>query len=171
MLALEAVRITLAPPNAMDPTKQPGLELGQIVLERALFEHRPDYLTLPHTTPVPSLPLRIHAQLGLDQEKRTGVIKLTLDTDRDQQPLYVVELTLAALVSVKAGEENMSIEQYAVTACIAMLFPFLREAVANLTSRGRFGPIWLHPFNVRAEIAGAELRVTAGAGDRQLEGP
>ena len=65
MLALQAVRITLAPPNAMDPKKQPGLELGQIVLERVLFEHRPDYLTLPHTTTVPSLPLRIHAQLGL----------------------------------------------------------------------------------------------------------
>jgi len=147
----------------MDPNKQPGLEIGQILLERALFEHRDDYLTLPHTTPVPTLPLRIRAHLGLDQEKRTGVIKLVLETDRDQRPLYVIELTLAALVLVKKGEENMSIEQYAMTACIATLFPFLREAVANLTSRGRFGPIWLHPFNVKAEIAGAGVRVTAGA--------
>jgi preprotein translocase subunit SecB len=147
----------------MDPTKQPGLEIGQIVLERVLFEHRPDYLTVPHTTPVPTLPLRIHAHLGLDQEKRTGVVRVTLDTDREQQPLYVIEITLAALVLVKKGEENMSIEQYAMTACIATLFPFLREAVANLTSRGRFGPIWLHPFNVKAEIAGVGVRVTAGA--------
>jgi preprotein translocase subunit SecB len=28
-----------------------------------------------------------------------------------------------------------------------MLYPFLREAVANLTGRGRFGPVWLNPFN------------------------
>lgn len=152
----------------MDPTKQPGLEIGQIVLERALFEHRHDYLTLPHATAIAGLPLRVHAQLGLDSEKRVGVIKLALSTDRDQAPLYIIELTLAALVSVKAGQENMSIEQYAMTACVATLFPFLREAVANLTSRGRFGPVWLHPFNVKAEIASAGVRVTAGAsGDKQ----
>lgn len=142
----------------MDPQKQPGIEIGQIVLERALFEHRSDYLSLPHTTPVAPLPLRISAQLGLGADKLNGAIKLSLTTDRSQQPLYVVEITMAAVVSVKAGEENMPIEQYALTAGIATLFPFVREVVANLTSRGRFGPIWLHPFNVAAEVERAELR-------------
>ena len=149
--------------TAVDPTKQPGLEIGQIVLERVLFEHRPDYLTVPPTTPVPPLPLRVQAQLGLDQEKRTGVIRLMLDTDRDQAPFYIIELTFAALISVKAGEENMSIERYAMTAAVATLFPFVREAVANLTSRGRFGPVWLHPFNVAAGIDKPGVSATSGS--------
>ncbi len=157
--------------TSVDPTKPPGLQIGQIVLERVLLEHRADYMTLPHATPIASLPLRIHGQLALDQEKRNGVIRLTLETDREQQPLYVIELTLAALIMVKAGEENMPIERYAMTAGIATLYPFLREAVANLTSRGRFGPIWLHPFNVRAQLGEAELQVTASGGTKVLSEP
>ena len=31
----------------------------------------------------------------------------------------------------------------------SLLFPFLREAFASITSRGRFGPVWLNPINTR----------------------
>lgn len=155
----------------IDRARQPGIEIGQIVLERVAFEHRAGYMTLPHTTPVPSLPLHIETHLGLTEDKRQGVIKLTLSTDREQQPLYVIELVIAALLRVKEGEENMSIERYAMIAGIASLYPFVREAVANITSRGRFGPVWLHPFNVSAAVAGEVLRVTESASPAQQVAP
>ncbi len=144
----------------MDPAKQPGIEIGQIVLERAYFEHRADYPSLPHSTPLGSLPLRIEAHLGLNEDKSAGIIRVVLTTDRTQNPLYVIEVTMAALVSVKEAEQNMPIERYAMTAGIAMLFPFVREVVANLTSRGRFGPVWLHPFNVAAGVEQTGVHMT-----------
>ena len=33
------------------------------------------------------------------------------------------------------------------------MVPFLRQTVADVTLRGRFGPIWLNPVNLRLTIA------------------
>ena len=35
---------------------------------------------------------------------------------------------------------------------VPTLFPFVREAIANITMRGRFGPLWLNPIDVRASV-------------------
>jgi hypothetical protein len=39
---------------------------------------------------------------------------------------------------------------------VSMVFPFVREAIANLTMRGRFGPVWIDPLNVQAIVADAQ---------------
>lgn len=67
---------------------------------------------------------------------------------------------MTALIEVKPGEANMPLEKYATISGVSLLYPFLREAVANLTQRGRFGPVWLSPLNVAAAVEGA--RVPAG---------
>ncbi len=136
----------------MDRTKQPGIEIGQIVVERASFEHRADYLALPAETKVPPLPLRLTASFGMDAAQRQGAIKVELSTDQSKNPIYVVAVTLVALVRVVEGAENMSLEQYATVHGGAMLFPFIREIVADLTGRGRFGPVWLQPVNLAAPL-------------------
>jgi preprotein translocase subunit SecB len=41
----------------------------------------------------------------------------------------------------------MPIADYMASGGGPTLFPFLRECVANLTGRGRFGPLWLRPIN------------------------
>ena len=151
-------RLAVAKKLLLDP-----YGLDEAKLQRTLasiFEHRADYLSLPHTTVVASLPLRLSGHMGLDAEKKSGVIKLELTTDRSQSPLYSIELTIAAVISVKEGEENMPLETYAMSSGLGLLFPFVRETVANLTARGRFGPIWLHPFNF---VAGVEKSGLVGA--------
>lgn len=81
-------------------------------------------------------------------DKRAGVVRMVVKTDNDSNPHYEFEVIVAATISVEDGAENMGIEEYARGGLgRALLFPFAREAVANLTGRGRFGPLWLHPFN------------------------
>ncbi len=144
----------------MDRRKQPGIEIAQIVVERAQFAHREDYLSLPSNTQVSPLPLRLKARFGLDANKKNGNIKLEVVTDEEQKPLYILNLVLVALIRVEEGAANMSLERYAAVNGAAMLFPFVRELVANLTSRGRFGPVWLHPINL---VAGARTNSAPGA--------
>ena len=136
----------------MDRTKQPGIEIGQVVVERAVFEHRDDYLTLPANTKVEALPLQLRVQYGTDPTKQHGAIKVEINTDRSQRPIYVVEVVIVGLVRVLEGSANMPIEQYATVNGAALLLPFARELVANLTSRGRFGPVWLQPINLAAGL-------------------
>ena len=48
----------------------------------------------------------------------------------------------------------MPLRDFLAGPAVALLYPFVREAFANLTLRGRFGPVWLNPFNVRAMAEG-----------------
>jgi len=57
---------------------------------------------------------------------------------------------MVGLVDREPGAENMSIATYLTGPATATLFPFVREALANITGRGRFGPVWLKPFNLNA---------------------
>lgn len=88
-------------------------------------------------------------------DKRAGVVRMVIKTDNETKPHYEFEVIVAATISVEDGAENMSIEEYVRGgAGRALLYPFAREAVANLTGRGRFGHLWLHPFNfVAAGVA------------------
>ena len=53
---------------------------------------------------------------------------------------------MAVLVS-RDAQPNMDPVEYVKSAAGPMLYPFVRETLANITSRGRFGSIWLKPFN------------------------
>ena len=141
----------------MDPTKQPGVSIGQIVLESVHFDHRADYLGLPPKTDIRGLQLTLSFQVGLTPDKTKGVLRVRARTPESANALYRLDLTMAALIEVKAGEANMPLERYATVSGVSLLYPFLREAVANVTQRGRFGPIWLSPLNVAAAVEGARL--------------
>ena len=137
---------------SMDETKPTGIEIGQIAVERVSFRHREDYLTVPVGTSVGSLPLRIKSGYTLSSDASQAAIRVELSTDETQRPLYMIEAVVVGLVRVKEGQANMPLERYAAFHGVVMLFPFLRELVANLTGRGRFGPVWLHPVNLAAAL-------------------
>lgn len=141
----------------MDPTRQPGVSIGQVVLEKVQFEHRGDYLAFPPKTDIEDLSVRLSFQAGLTPDKTKGVLRVRAQTPETANALYRFDLTMAALIEVKPGEANMPLERYATISGVGLLYPFLREAVANLTQRGRFGPVWLSPLNVAAAVEGAHM--------------
>jgi preprotein translocase subunit SecB len=155
--------------NAVDRTKQPGLVIRQIVLEAVRFSHRADYLEHAPTTAIKDLALETQFRLGLSRDHSKGALRLAVRTKDDAKPLYSFELSMVALVEVQAGQANMPLEQYAAVSGMSLLYPFLREAVANLTQRGRFGPVWLPPLNVAAAVEGARASApTAKAVQRRV---
>ena len=136
----------------MDKTRQPGIQISQVFLERVAFSHRADHLEYPATTMV-SPELQIEMQTGISSDRRRGIVRVQLSTKDEERPLYSVSIEMTALVEQIEGEENFDVEPYLQSNGWALLFPFLRESLANITSRGRFGPIYLNPVNVLALVA------------------
>jgi preprotein translocase subunit SecB len=133
----------------VDPTKQPGITIGQVYLESARFSHRADFLNLPAAARQ-DLTLGTQVELAVGPDQNTGVLRLTVSTAPNPMGLYELEIKVGALLHRTPGQENMTIQEYAANSGVPLLYPFVRETIANLTGRGRFGPFWLHPVNFLA---------------------
>lgn len=132
----------------MDETKQPGLRVGQIFLGSVHFEHRKDALSLPANTNVGELNIRVNIRAGSTEDETKGLVAVIVETT-DEDPLYRFSFEMIALME-QDESKNLGMREFVTKFGSATLYPFLREAVANVTGRGRFGPIWLKPFNVGA---------------------
>jgi len=137
------------PAATADPEREPGLDLAQVFLESAEFSHRADALALPTGTRPNVGDVDVQITIGISQDESSGFIRLAVATNSEQRPIYSLRLSMVALVTRQLGKENMSPREYLQRAGLSLLFPFVREAVGNLTMRGRFGPVWLNPINTK----------------------
>jgi preprotein translocase subunit SecB len=144
----------------MDAEKQPGIKIAQIVLERAEFSHRADFLEHVPTTPM-ELDVKIAFSAGVTPDHQRAMARLTAEAADDQ--LYKFSFQILALLEVDTEAPNYPLPQYVAVNAGSMLFPFLREIVANVTSRGRFGPVWLKPFNIQAAVQASVASPDQGA--------
>ena len=132
----------------MDNSKPPGIRMGQIFVARALFEHTRNPTELPPNTPVGELPTTVQVAAGVDQEEKTGFVSVTVATTPESSGLYRFLIQMIGIMEVVPGAENLNLQEYVRNWGPSTLYPFVREALANLTGRGRFGPVWLQPMNL-----------------------
>jgi len=132
----------------MNTAAAPGITISEIHLERISFKHKDDYLKISPSTRPSATKIDVSFESALAADKRAGRIRVTASTTEDPNALYQLEVSFVAFVAVDDAAPNMSIEQYMAGSGWALVLPFVREAVANITMRGRFGPVWLNPVNV-----------------------
>jgi preprotein translocase subunit SecB len=132
-----------------DPSRPPGIAISQVFLEEATFSHRADALALPLDTKPELGNIEIAVEAGLRPDRKAGLLKLSAATRPETEPLYNVKVKMVGLFEQQSGSENLPMADFLGDSAPALLFPFLREAFANITSRGRFGPVWLNPINTR----------------------
>lgn len=150
----------------MDETKEPQLKIAQIFLAVANFMHRKDALQLPTATSVElSIAMKVTAVVGEDGSG--GILSIEAKTDDALDPVYRFQIEMVALVEAEVPSPNLSVHDYLTKMGPTMLFPFLREAVAAVTGRGRFGAVWIKPMNLSNLSLEAE---TAGAAGPEAEG-
>ena len=131
----------------MDPTQQPGLQFAQIFLLQAHFAHREDVMSLPPNFQVGELNIVVQTKVGANPEDTEGIVSITVSTRPEDNPAYIFVVEMVAIIQ-RDQNPNLPPSEYIRTNGTAVLFPFVREVVANLTWRGRFGPIWLKPLNL-----------------------
>jgi len=142
----------------MDQSKQPGIQIDQIFLHEAHFTHGKNALSLPPTYRVEGLSLQLQTKFAGKRGERGALVAVRVQTT-DPDGAYNIAVEVVMVVSAVPGEENLDPLEYVQRMGPSTLFPFLREAVASLTLKGRFGALWLKPFNF---VAAATTPVESG---------
>lgn len=134
----------------MPEHSEPQIRIGQVFLSFASFDHREDALQLPTNTPLGEIAVQLDVQIKIAEDGDGGIIRLRAGTKPGADDLYRFRVEMTAMVAHAGGVGGMTVKDYLMKSGAFMVYPFLREAVANLTIRGRFGPVWLRPINFMA---------------------
>ena len=76
-------------------------------------------------------------------------LKITVTTKHNDKTAFLVELTQAGIFTI-AGFAPENLKGMLSAYCPETLFPFAREAIAELVSKGGFPPLLLAPVNFNA---------------------
>lgn len=151
------------------PVARPTIQINQLLLERATFAHPPGFLSLPALPIQAPRDIQISLQTQIDSANKQFLVRLQLAaTSVSGSPSYDLDVSLIGLFAISEFPATDITKQLAVTGG-TILFPFAREAIANLTSRGRFGPIWLQPVNLVAAVETATKSTTPAKRPKRKE--
>ncbi|MDT8386965.1 MAG: protein-export chaperone SecB [Thiogranum sp.] len=92
------------------------------------------------------------------------VLSLTITAKQGEKTGFLVEVQQAGLFSLKGHseeQENSTLHAY----CPAVLFPYAREAVSDLVTKGGFPPLLLAPVNFDALYARKLKQTTVAASE------
>ncbi|NBS26384.1 MAG: protein-export chaperone SecB [Gammaproteobacteria bacterium] len=74
------------------------------------------------------------------------VLRLTADVKQDDKTVFLVEIEQAGIFEIR-GVEGEQLEQVLTITCPNVLFPYGREAIDALVTRGSFPALLLAPIN------------------------
>ena len=95
-------------------------------------------------------------------------LQLTITVKDEEEPLYLVEVQQAGLFTI-TGLEGQQLAQVLNTACPNMLFPYAREVIDNVVTKGSFPALMLPPINFDALFMQAMAQAKARAEQQQAE--
>ena len=94
--------------------------------------------------------------MGATEDGRAARTRLTVGSDpNDTTHPYIFLVRMVVAVSATDAPSAVTPVGFAQANAVALLVPFVREVIANLTMRGRFGPVWVNPVNLSAVLLAA----------------
>lgn len=81
-----------------------------------------------------------------------ATLSVTITVTSSEKTMYLIEAQQAGIFHI-AGLPDESINQMLATTCPNILFPFVREVIADLVTRGGFPQLLLAPVNFDALYA------------------
>jgi preprotein translocase subunit SecB len=134
----------------------------------------PEVFTKGDWSPTTNLNLR-SAHNPSHSDVHEVVLTVTVDAKHEDKTLFLVEIQQAGLFQI-SGYSKDEFEAIVGTFCPNTLFPYAREAVANVIARGGFPEFLLQPINFDALYAESRKQAQAqaggesGAGNGSVEG-
>ncbi len=140
-------------PGANQPGEQPGGQPSFVVLAQYLkdlsFEspHAPNSFNNQQS---PQLDVNVDVQgRGLAPDQYEVELSVTARANRDNQAIFVVEASYAGVFEIK-NLSREQIEMVMLVECPRLLFPFIRQIVADATRNGNFPPLMMEPIDFLA---------------------
>ena len=133
------------------PEKQ--IAIQKIYVKDFSFEspHTPEVFTRSDWSPKTSLNLRSTHTSGSDNSHEV-VLTITIEAKEEDKTFFLVELQQAGLFHI-AGYGEDEFKAVVGSYCPNILFPYARESVANIVSKGGFPEFLLQPINFDALYA------------------
>ena len=91
-----------------------------------------------------------HADIGEDNHE--VILTLTVETKHEDKTLFLVELQQAGIFTI-TGYEGQDLGAVLGSFCPNVLFPYARETITSLVSKGGFPDFVLQPINFDALYA------------------
>ena len=125
----------------------PGIRILAQFIRDLSFEnpHAPESLRGGAAQPQIDLGVEMNAR-GRDDGLFEVDLKLSARAERDDGPLFVVELLYGGVFQI-TGVAAEDIEPVLLIECPRYLFPFARRIIADITSEGGFPPFLLDPID------------------------
>jgi preprotein translocase subunit SecB len=144
--------------------------LQKIYLKDLSFESpkAPEVFTT-NVTPQTQLNLR-YANKDLGQDNVEVALTVTIEAKQDDATLFLVEMTQAGVFTIRGytAEQRSNIVG---SFCPNALYPFAREAIADVIQKGGFPQLLLQPINFDALYAQALQERAAQAGAAAATAP
>lgn len=139
------------------------ISIQKIYIKDFSFEspHAPLVFTKADWEPKTNLNLRsAHTDLG--DNNHEVVLTLTVETKHEEQTLFLVELQQAGIFNIN-GYQGEELGAVLGSFCPHTLFPYGREVIANMVTRGGFPEFVLQPINFDALYAQSKQKAAAEA--------
>jgi preprotein translocase subunit SecB len=88
-------------------------------------------------------------QNKIDEQTFEVILTLSVTASQEDKTAFIAEVQQAGIFSV-AGIPEPQLRQVLATVCPSILFPYARETVDSLATRGSFPPLMLAPVNFDA---------------------
>lgn len=150
-------------------TKQ--IAIQKIYIKDSSFEspHTPQVFSKTDWSPKTNLNLRSSHGPGGSDNNYEVVLTITIEAKEDDQTFFLVELHQAGLFHISGYTED-EFKAIVGSYCPNILFPYARESVANMVSKGGFPEFLLQPINFDALYAQGLAQAQAQAGEQPAAG-
>ena len=141
----------MADQDQSTPEKQ--IAIQKIYVKDFSYEspHTPEVFKRSDWSPKTNLNLRSSHTSGSDNSHEV-VLTITIEAKEDDKTFFLVELQQAGLFHI-AGYGEDEFKAVIGSYCPNILFPYARESVANIISKGGFPEFLLQPINFDALYA------------------
>jgi preprotein translocase subunit SecB len=135
-----------------DPAQGPQFALQRIFLKDCSFESpRSPLVFQSQWSPKINFDIKTRSSKVQDDVYEV-VLVLTAEAQIDENPAFLVEVHQAGIFTAKDFDDTQ-LEQLLATVCPNILFPYAREAVDGLVTKGSFPALMLAPINFDALYA------------------
>ena len=147
--------------------------LHQVFVKDASFESpcSPDVFTWKEYRPETEVDLKAqHHEIDAQEHIHEVILKGTVTARHEEQVVFLAEVHQAGVFTVQGSNPEMQ-EMMLEAACPNVLFPFMRETIAGLISKGGFPQFLMGPVNFDAMYLQKKEQAAQAAKDDGAEAP
>lgn len=122
-----------------------GINFNDLVLEEINFKLNPDF------KPAKKIKVDVSYDINYEIDETKKILKVRVGVfifEKTENAPFKLSIYLLAVYSLEGSFDEEKLKNFADVQAPALIFPFIREIVANITMRTPFPPLLLPPINI-----------------------